>query len=291
MADKILVVDDEPDMVTLTKMMLEAQGYQVITASDGDEALFKTSSENPDLILLDVIMPVKGGFDVCKVLKTQKKTKLIPVVMFTILGRNKDIKMSSEYGADGHLSKPFTYESLIATVETYIKAARPHKFSGLLGLTHAQLKGRKMLFEFDPRSLYERYVRGFALEAQAYGEQVDIFTPIASVIHQTLEGNTGIELIQITDSLNSQKLSEDDSKPYAVVYDNLTDLILSAGFQAAYDFTKNMLKKLPNQATALFLFNQDIDLPFEREKSSFHNLFKDKISTGKEGLEISRVKG
>ncbi len=86
MPDRILIVDDEQDIVTLAKRILERKGYLVTTASNGDEALQKVDSEMPDFVFLDVVMPGKSGLEVCKIIKTQTKTKFISVTMFTALG-------------------------------------------------------------------------------------------------------------------------------------------------------------------------------------------------------------
>ena len=110
--DKILVTDDEPDILNLAKLNLEAAGFEVITATNAEETLSKADSELPDLILHDVVMPGMGGFEVCKILKEQSKTRLIPVVLFTALGRDVDRKMGSDAGADGFVTKPFTSEEL-----------------------------------------------------------------------------------------------------------------------------------------------------------------------------------
>jgi two-component system alkaline phosphatase synthesis response regulator PhoP len=112
MPEKILVVDDEADVRTLTKMMLEGAGYKVVQASNGDEALAMVATEAPDLVLLDVVMPGKSGFEVCKTLKAGEKTKGIPVIIFTVLGREVDFRLSMESGADKFLSKPLKPEGM-----------------------------------------------------------------------------------------------------------------------------------------------------------------------------------
>ena len=98
MADKILIVDDEPDVVNLAKRILEREKYHVITASEGDEALEKARVEMPDLILLDIVMRGKDGYEVCKILKSHAATRHIPVVMFTVLGHDIDRKPDSARG-------------------------------------------------------------------------------------------------------------------------------------------------------------------------------------------------
>ncbi len=105
--DRIMVVDDEPDIVNLVSKILQKAGYWVSSASTGDQALEAIETEAPDLILLDLVMPGKSGLEVCKILKSQPKTKDIPVIMFTALGRDVDRNLSSWAGADAHITKPF----------------------------------------------------------------------------------------------------------------------------------------------------------------------------------------
>ncbi len=98
MPDKILIVDDESDILDLAKVILEKNGFRVVNAYDGDEALVKAEAEMPDLVLLDVVMPGRSGLEICKILKTQVTTKHTPVVMFTVLGRDVDRKLGTEAG-------------------------------------------------------------------------------------------------------------------------------------------------------------------------------------------------
>jgi len=93
-------------------MHFENAGFTVVLASSGEEALQKANTEAPDLILMDVVMPGKSGFEICKTLKSQDKTKAIPVVIFTVLGREADFRMSIEASADMFLSKPMRSQDL-----------------------------------------------------------------------------------------------------------------------------------------------------------------------------------
>jgi DNA-binding response OmpR family regulator len=122
------VVDDETDVRNLTKMHLENAGFTVILASSGEEALQKADSEAPNLILMDVVMPGKSGFEICKILKSQQKTKAIPVVIFTVLGREADFRMSIEAGADMFLSKPMRsqdLDNLVDAVKKLLQKVKP----------------------------------------------------------------------------------------------------------------------------------------------------------------------
>jgi len=123
------VADDEPDILNLTKLMLEQEGYLVTTASDGEETLRKAEAEMPDIILLDIVMPGKTGLEVCKILKAKRKTRDIPVVMFTALGQDVDRKLAKEVGCDGYFTKPFTLESLLTEVRRHLDRTRAERRS------------------------------------------------------------------------------------------------------------------------------------------------------------------
>ena len=124
MVKKILVVDDELDIRNLAKIILEENGYQVSLAANGAEALQKAESELPDLILLDVVMPARTGWEVCKTLKSQEKTKHIPVVIFSVLskllGDDVSRKHADESGCDGYIAKPFNTNQLLTEVKKHL---------------------------------------------------------------------------------------------------------------------------------------------------------------------------
>jgi len=114
---KILVVDDEVALVEILKMRLEVKGYEVITAYDGPEALEKSRSESPDLILLDLMLPKLDGYRVCKMLKFDEKYQDIPIIMLTALAQESDKKLGLEIGADLYMTKPFESDQLMAAIE------------------------------------------------------------------------------------------------------------------------------------------------------------------------------
>jgi len=118
---KILIVDDEPFNVDLLEQELEDHGYDTISARNGQEALDKVATEAPDLILLDVMMPIMDGFTVCRILKEGEATRLIPIVIMTALDALDDRIKGIEAGADDFLTKPVNDRELLARIQTTLR--------------------------------------------------------------------------------------------------------------------------------------------------------------------------
>ena len=120
---KILVIDDEPDIVFLIKLILEKEGYKVIEANSGSEGLKLAKKEKPDLILLDVMMPDMLGWEVSKKIKADKELSKIPVAMLTVKSAAEDkLKSLEEARADWHIAKPIDREKLLSTVAWLLEA-------------------------------------------------------------------------------------------------------------------------------------------------------------------------
>jgi len=113
---KILVVEDEAELTGAIQIRLEQAGYEVLIAYDGQEALEKARTENPDLIVLDLMLPKIDGYKVCRMLKFDEKYKKIPVVMLTARAQEKDENLGYEVGADAFITKPFKYQVLLAKI-------------------------------------------------------------------------------------------------------------------------------------------------------------------------------
>ena len=118
---KILIVDDEPFNVDYLEQELEDLGYETATATNGQEALDCVAAEPPDLILLDVMMPVMDGFTACRILKDSEDTRLIPIVFMTALDAVEDRVKGIEAGADDFLTKPVNHQELIARIQTTLR--------------------------------------------------------------------------------------------------------------------------------------------------------------------------
>ena len=123
MGKKILVVDDEIQLVEMVKLRLQANGYIVLTAGDGQEALEKARKEKPDLIILDLMLPKIDGYKVCRMLKFDKIYKAIPIIIFTAKAQQKDEELGKEMGADAYIAKPFEPEVLLEKMKELLNIA------------------------------------------------------------------------------------------------------------------------------------------------------------------------
>ncbi len=112
MAHSILVVDDDPEIVSLLSTRLGRRGYKISTASDGVKAIEIAKKELPDLVLLDVMMPGKSGWEVARVLKQDPVTQNVKIMMVSAIGEKTNELTAPIYGADAHIDKPFEFEKL-----------------------------------------------------------------------------------------------------------------------------------------------------------------------------------
>ena len=120
MPKRILVVDDEPTLVATLRYNLEREGFEVSTAADGEEALSKARTQRPDLIVLDLMLPVLSGYEVCRIL--QKETA-VPILMLTARSDEVDKVVGLEMGADDYVTKPFSMRELMARVRALLRRA------------------------------------------------------------------------------------------------------------------------------------------------------------------------
>ena len=118
---RILLVDDEPDLIDTIQCRLEANSFDVTTACNGEEGLKKAAEENPDLILLDTNMPVMNGHEMLERLRKDPDLKDIPVIMCTALCEAQDIAAASSYGISDYVTKPFDYTDLIEKITTALE--------------------------------------------------------------------------------------------------------------------------------------------------------------------------
>ena len=119
--ESILVVDDEEDILELVRYNLTKEGYRVTGVATGEDALRSARSESPDLVLLDLMLPGVDGLQVCKLLRSDKRTSRIPIVMLTAKGEEADVVTGLELGADDYITKPFSPRVLTARVRAVLR--------------------------------------------------------------------------------------------------------------------------------------------------------------------------
>ncbi len=122
MTHKILIVDDEPNILMSLEFLLKKEGFQIDTAGDGDAALDKVRSFAPDLILLDVMMPKKSGFEVCEILRADSAIRQPRIIMLTAKGRDTEQAKGMALGADAYMLKPFSTKDLVAKIREFLAA-------------------------------------------------------------------------------------------------------------------------------------------------------------------------
>ena len=121
---KILLVDDEPDLVQMVTVRLKAAGYEVFTSYDGQDALEQVKRVKPDLIILDLMLPKMDGYKVCRLLKFDERTRNIPILIFTARAQVEDVTLATECGADGYLTKPFEAKVLLGKMQELLGAQK-----------------------------------------------------------------------------------------------------------------------------------------------------------------------
>lgn len=113
----ILIIDDDQELVSLLKMRFELEGYNILTAHDGEDGLNAAREKKPDLIILDVMMPQIDGFHVCRLLKFDLKTDRTPIILLTARSTPKDQAIGQDVGSDFYITKPFEFEDLRKSVQ------------------------------------------------------------------------------------------------------------------------------------------------------------------------------
>lgn len=120
MAKKILIADDEQNIVISLEFLMKREGFDVVVATDGDEAVRRIRSEMPDLVLLDVMMPKKSGFEVCQEVKADPALQSVRILMLTAKGRDTEVAKGLALGADAYMTKPFSTRDLVARVRSML---------------------------------------------------------------------------------------------------------------------------------------------------------------------------
>lgn len=121
MKEKILIVEDEKDIVKMLDYNLKKEGFRTLSVHDGEDALDLANREHPDLVILDLMLPGMDGLEVCKVLKKESKTASIPIIMLTAKSQESDKVIGLELGADDYVTKPFSPRELIARIKAVLR--------------------------------------------------------------------------------------------------------------------------------------------------------------------------
>ncbi len=124
---KILVAEDEPDVLNLLVSSLKSAGYQVLKAEDGESALEQARTAMPSLIVLDIMLPEMSGLEVCRVLKSQPSTRIIPVLMLTAKAEEVDRIVGLELGADDYVTKPFSPRELVLRIRSILRRSHTNQ--------------------------------------------------------------------------------------------------------------------------------------------------------------------
>jgi DNA-binding response OmpR family regulator len=125
MAQRVLIADDEPNIVTSLEFLMSRSGYEVAVARNGDEALALVASFAPDLVLLDVMMPRRSGYEVCRIMRQRPDWGHIKIVMLSAKGREAEVNKGLSLGADAYVTKPFSNQDLIARVARLLAGDGP----------------------------------------------------------------------------------------------------------------------------------------------------------------------
>ncbi len=212
---KILVVDDSKDNVIILRERLENEGFEISTAYSGEEAIKKALTEIPDLILLDVMMPEMSGFEVCKRISGNEKTREIPIILLTALVEPKDIKEGFQAGAYDYIKKPFNKVELIARINSALRFRETAKlildiekintFAASVVTTNHEIKQPLTLINLSVAAL-KREVSKDELNKQSIEKRISIIENAARDILKFLEVYSAIKKPVLTDYINNIKM-------------------------------------------------------------------------------------
>ncbi len=120
MAKVILIVEDDPKSLRLTRDLLRVSGYTTIEATDGEQGVELAKARKPDLILMDIMMPKMDGYSACSIIKADKATREIPVVMLTAVDHELNKELAKRLGADGYMTKPISHQALLDIINQFL---------------------------------------------------------------------------------------------------------------------------------------------------------------------------
>ncbi|MBM3461121.1 MAG: response regulator [Armatimonadetes bacterium] len=190
---KILAIDDDPDLLNIVKTQLKFSGYDVITAYNGEEGIHLARTESPDLIVVDLLMPVMDGFEVCRRLRQDRMTYLTPIIMLTASGTQMDKISALKGGVDDFITKPFAPNELDARIEGLIRRFHQSRSSnpltGLPGNMSIEQEINKRIYKRDPLAVAYIDIDNFKAFNDKYGYDKgdDIIQLVARILINAAE--------------------------------------------------------------------------------------------------------
>lgn len=154
MTAKILLVDDEPAQLELLRYNIEKAGFETVLAHNGRDAIDMVESEEPDLVVLDWMMPEASGIDVCRELRARAGTRLLPIIMVSARGEEGDLALGLDSGADDYVTKPFSPRELVSRVKALLRRARPSLLQDKLEFAGVSLNPDTMKVERDGEQIH-----------------------------------------------------------------------------------------------------------------------------------------
>ncbi len=235
----ILVVDDEPPILELIRYNLQKEGFAVLTAEKGVQALEIARAEEPDLILLDLMLPDMGGFDICRILRNDETTVHIPIIMITAKSADSDIVSGLELGADDYITKPFSPKVLIARVRSVLRRTKEQReqagsaprqaddkiaIHGLVIVPHkfeASLNGAAITFSVTEFSILHHLA---SQPGRVFSRQ-QIINDIKGASYPVTERSIDVQILSIR-----KKLAEAAGNPSAA---NMIETVRGVGYRFA----------------------------------------------------------
>jgi DNA-binding response OmpR family regulator len=218
---KILVIDDLPENVFLLQDRLESEGYEVITAYEGKSGLNKAISEQPDLILLDIMMPDITGLEVCKKLVTNEESSHIPIILVTAKIEAEDIKEGLEAGAFDYIKKPFNRIELLARVKSALKLSDARKqlieversklFAATVVTANHKIKQPLTLMSLSAAAI-KREIGKEIISTEAITKRLDYITTAIKEINNILNQLHTIKKPVLSDYVKNIKMIDVDTK-------------------------------------------------------------------------------
>ena len=214
---KILVVDDQPGNVFLLQDRLNREGFEVITAYDGTSGIKVAREQNPDLILLDIMMPGIDGFEVCREISSNNYTNHIPIILVTALNSSEDTQKGFDCGAFDYIKKPFNKIELLARIKAAVRFTETKKllielekidtYSTTVKKTNHEIKQPLTLINLSVTALM-RELEETNFDKSSAKKRVEFIQSAAKDIIKIMETMLNIDKIEISDYLNSLKTNE-----------------------------------------------------------------------------------